>query len=316
MEFVARGGYGQILKLPNKTCIKKFLQVYQGKCFNFNKELYTYLLLDKLGKNHEHRDKVINLISYDLLDFTITMEFFGVSLYEYQKEHILDSEDNKLEIITQVLQGVAFLSSCGLVHGDLTPNNILVVCGGCYQCTETSGKNLVKICDLGSVLVENYTQQNFVCPKAIEPPEISLYFSNKTDKFDVWCAGLVLLSLVDKEYLNKFYNYRKPYDKLLESKNFQPGSEKAIITNFELLSSDNEYKLNYDCLKDLYFLLQEYVNKMNKTRCQQLLCKLLAVDYDERPLISELVETTNSKHKLVEYLNQNENLRNYLNCSF
>jgi len=117
--------------------------------------------------------------------------------------------NNILNIRHQLLKALQYLSTQGIVHGDLSITNVLLECGGCGSCTQgEKGLTKVKICDFGSSLlseIKSDDNYNYGCTINVAPPECSLYGPYGGTKSDIWCVGILLLYMFDYKEYDKFW---------------------------------------------------------------------------------------------------------------
>ena len=109
-----------------------------------------------------YNDNIVDIIGtkWDALDegqlHTIFLEYadFG-NLAEFQSTHGEISWSQKKKLCLDVAAGLSMLHDCGIFHGDLKPENVLVFCGptavGEDEWTEEDGF-CAKLCDFGSSL--------------------------------------------------------------------------------------------------------------------------------------------------------------------
>lgn len=107
------------------------------------------------------------------------------------------------------------LRDVGLIHADIKPHNIALVCADRDIVTQNDTKRIklthveIRLIDFSSAVPGNSTQHKTAITKAYRAPEflLSLGFSYP---YDIWSTGCVLVEL----YLGRQL-FRKPCDKLI-----------------------------------------------------------------------------------------------------
>lgn len=108
----------------------------------------------------------------------------------------------------QILRGLKFLHSAGVMHRDLKPANILVN----MNCD-------LQICDFG--LARQFTQDaemtDYVVTRYYRPPELLLMCASYTYSVDTWSAGCIIAELMTKQTLFKGADYVQQLDIILNT---------------------------------------------------------------------------------------------------
>lgn len=116
--------------------------------------------------------------------------------------------------MVQLLLGLEFLHTSGIVHRDIKPSNILIV----KSDLDVLGvPNQAKICDFG--LAKPYTYQGVQTPNTVtswyRSPEITVGYPNYDYKADVWSLGCVFYELILREVF--VYSKEDNNDKLIST---------------------------------------------------------------------------------------------------
>jgi mitogen-activated protein kinase kinase kinase len=125
----------------------------------------------------------------------IFMEYVaGRSMYGHLYEFGAYSEQSVKKPVRQILSGLKYLHSKGIIHRDLKSKNILV-----------SNRGVPKLADFGSAKIIDRTQESqvnsmleasvHVCTPLYFPPEFVLN-NVYTEKSDIWSFGCVVIEMV------------------------------------------------------------------------------------------------------------------------
>jgi serine/threonine protein kinase len=192
-RYLGSGGCGTTYVGMNKIT-KKQVYIKSIDIRNYNEEEQQSLAKEAhilASLSHPNIIKFIDHFSGDG-SFYIVMEFadWGTLSDLIQKSPQLLSKDVILSIVEQLLRGIHYLHTHGVIHRDLKPSNILI-----------TNKFEIKICDFGlSKIVE--TVQSKGSKSIVGTPQYMApeYFLNEpiTDKVDVWSFGCILYEILFK----------------------------------------------------------------------------------------------------------------------
>ncbi|KAA6378136.1 MAG: putative Protein tyrosine kinase [Streblomastix strix] len=106
------------------------------------------------------------------------------------------------KIMKQILTGLSYIHSKGIIHRDIKGGNILL------HSPPGSGKVILKIADFGEAIMQQHVGEEMMMDKAgtyaYMPPELLLADQNlliKADeKIDVWAAGMLLYQLFTRSF--------------------------------------------------------------------------------------------------------------------
>ena len=196
IEKIGRGANGTVYKLEKDNKYYAFRKI---PIFNLTKEE-----IDKYSEEYkiisELNSEYIVKYYYSFIEkdyFNIIMEYAGnMNLKQYIKNHKnkgnLIEEKTIKDIITQICLGLKAIHKNNLIHGNLTPNNIII-----------DDSNKIKICDLGLPKRLYYQNQynlyhsnrlHYIAPEI----ELGLKYDYKTDIYSLGCILYELFTL--KEY--------------------------------------------------------------------------------------------------------------------
>lgn len=208
---LGRGAYGIVCaaQCPNSpgVAVKKITNIFSKKilCKRALREMKLLI--------HFRGHKNITCL-YDL-DVVNPASFNEIYLYEElmecdlhqiirSKQPLTDSHFQSF--VYQILAGLKYIHSAGVLHRDLKPGNLLV-----------NADCEVKICDFGLArgFDENANEVNamteYVATRWYRAPEIMLSIYNYTKAIDVWSVGCILAELFGGK---PFFKGESPFDQL------------------------------------------------------------------------------------------------------
>lgn len=199
INIIGRGTYANVYKAKSKSdnnliAIKKMLNPdysVEGIRASSVREIMTLRSCD-----HKNILKIIDAI-YDKRCIKMIVELFEYDLKKCIKDNLM-TDDQSLDCIFQIVDGIKYLHIHGFMHRDLKPQNILV---------KKVGKTLnVTLADFG--LTRRYYNQLIpqvhTCEVATlwyRAPELILGMRKYTESIDIWSLGLVIGELLLKKPL-------------------------------------------------------------------------------------------------------------------
>lgn len=128
-----------------------------------------------LRLNHPQIISIEDVIVIDN-SINIVMPIWGDTIYR----RILP--EDRISVMNQLVEGVKYIHSRGIVHLDLKPQNILIKDGQ------------IKIIDFGIALPIELAQPGLVCTIWYRPPEVELGYSSGYYT-DIWSLGCILYEI-------------------------------------------------------------------------------------------------------------------------
>jgi len=154
---------------------------------SFVREVAALGVLRQAG-GHEN---VVSLIGADIPNRSIWMNRLSSSLFVYLQIEGRLEKAPALELASQISDGVAFLHDNGIVHRDLSSNNIVLD-------KASSGTPKAVICDLGSAIkaINGRSMTSDVTTVPFRAPEV--FFGDRfySYKVDTWAVGILLLEML------------------------------------------------------------------------------------------------------------------------
>ena len=166
----------------------------------------------------------------------------GTPLFEYLNNSNLSYSERK-SIFNQILSGVNYLHQNGIIHGDISGENIVMI------------DNIPKIIDMGSAFIRDYPESKLVGPKHQYkiPKWRSTISANDPEFEDMWSLGILLYLIMTGEYLD--VDSIELIDIQLQYANSKGVSDDIVRTIHHLLldesHTENDINLNPKKSKDL-----------------------------------------------------------------
>jgi len=183
-------------------------------------------LLRHFGRHHH----VVGLLDMtepvskgEFEDLYLVLEFMETDLYKtiYSANRLTD--EHMQYFIYQILCGLHYIHSAGVIHRDLKPSNVLL-----------NGDCRAKICDFGLArgLPETVSSKltEYVVTRWYRAPEVIC--SDEYDaKIDVWSVGCILAELHGRKPLFRGHDYVEQINLILDVLGTPPEEDLKFVTN-------------------------------------------------------------------------------------
>ncbi|OQV25295.1 Mitogen-activated protein kinase 14 [Hypsibius exemplaris] len=191
LQAIGSGAYGSVASAKDKeskqnVAIKKLARPFQTTIHA--KRTYRELRLLR----HMNHDNVIGLLDVftperDLKDFNevyFVTHLMGADLSSIVKSQKLT--DNHVQfLIYQILRGLKYIHSAGVIHRDLKPGNIAVN----EDCE-------LRILDFGLARQAQDEMTGYVATRWYRAPEIMLNWMHYSQTVDIWSVGCIMAELI------------------------------------------------------------------------------------------------------------------------
>ncbi|KXS12663.1 mitogen-activated protein kinase HOG1 [Gonapodya prolifera JEL478] len=188
LQPIGMGAFGLVCSARDKlanglpVAIKKILKPFSTPVLA--KRTFRELSLLK----HLQHDNIISL--YDVFispleDIYFVTELLGTDLHRLLTTRPLEKQFIQY-FLYQILRGLKYIHSAGVVHRDLKPSNILVN----ENCD-------LKICDFGLARVTESQMTGYVSTRYYRAPEIMLTWQKYDEAVDIWSAGCILAEMIE-----------------------------------------------------------------------------------------------------------------------
>nr|XP_048307169.1 mitogen-activated protein kinase 13 [Myodes glareolus] len=215
---VGSGAYGAVCsaidkRTGEKVAIKKLSRPFQSEIFA--KRAYRELLLLK----HMHHENVIGLLDVftpasslrNFQDFYLVMPFMQTDLQKIMGMEF--SEDKVQCLVYQMLKGLKYIHSAGVVHRDLKPGNLAVN----EDCE-------LKILDFGLARHADPEMTGYVVTRWYRAPEVILSWMHYNQTVDIWSVGCIMAEMLTGKTLFKGKDYLDQLTQILKVTGV-PGAE-------------------------------------------------------------------------------------------
>lgn len=215
---IGSGAYGAVCsaidkRTGEKVAIKKLSRPFQSEIFA--KRAYRELLLLK----HMHHENVIGLLDVftpasslqNFRDFYLVMPFMQTDLQKIMGVEF--SEDKVQCLVYQMLKGLKYIHSAGVVHRDLKPGNLAVN----EDCE-------LKILDFGLARHTDTEMTGYVVTRWYRAPEVILSWMHYNQTVDIWSVGCIMAEMLTGKTLFKGKDYLDQLTQILKVTGV-PGAE-------------------------------------------------------------------------------------------
>jgi serine/threonine protein kinase len=154
-----------------------------------------------------------NIIKLTDVKYTneFTLLFMNLALCNLS-DLVINERTLLLDITKDIIAGIYYLHSRGIIHGDLKPENILIEKTNAKKNNSSLGHLKAIICDFGiSVLSSEKIHLNKMTTTVYRAPEIDYYKTDRinsntfTELIDIWSLGCILFELLTGNQL-AYYN--------------------------------------------------------------------------------------------------------------
>ncbi|KAK6111213.1 Mitogen-activated protein kinase pmk-1 [Brugia pahangi] len=188
---VGTGAYGTVCAAEcrltgEKVAIKKFSRPFQSAIHA--KRTHRELKLLR-SMNHENIIDMLDVFTPDINATSLQDVYFVSMLMGADLSSILKiqrlSDDHIQFLVYQILRGLKYIHSAGLIHRDLKPSNIAVN----EDCE-------LKILDFGLARQTDSEMTGYVATRWYRAPEIMLNWMHYTQTVDIWSVGCIMAELI------------------------------------------------------------------------------------------------------------------------
>ncbi|KAI2792307.1 Mitogen-activated protein kinase HOG1 [Penicillium oxalicum] len=163
------------------VAVKKLPEPF--KTANVAKHMYREI---KLLKNLQH-ENIIHLKDIFISpaeEIYLVTDLMATDLHTLLNTKKLDNQFTEY-FLYQIMRGLKYVHSAGVVHRDLKPGNILVN----ENCD-------LKICDFGLARMQEKDMTGYVATRFYRAPEIMLTWRQYDEKVDIWSVGCIFAEML------------------------------------------------------------------------------------------------------------------------
>lgn len=163
------------------VAVKKLPEPF--KTANVAKHMYREI---KLLKNFQH-ENIIHLKDIFISpaeEIYLVTDLMATDLHTLLNTKKLDNQFTEY-FLYQIMRGLKYVHSAGVVHRDLKPGNILVN----ENCD-------LKICDFGLARMQEKDMTGYVATRFYRAPEIMLTWRQYDEKVDIWSVGCIFAEML------------------------------------------------------------------------------------------------------------------------
>jgi len=252
VRFLGGGSFGQVAKVrlrgtENYFAMKRLMRPFERE--EDAKGTYREIRLLK-HMNHRNVISLLNVFhppAHNMMEFQqvyLVTHLMDADLHRYSRSKRISGQEIRI-ILYQILRGLKYIHSAGVVHRDLKPCNIAV-----------NGNSEVRILDFGLSRMCADKMTDHVGTMWYLAPEIIFLRGQYTKAIDVWSVGCILAELITDRVLFRGENYVSQIRCLI---NIMGTPTREFITGISMERSRNYlegYPLRQRC--DFHHLFMGY----------------------------------------------------------
>ncbi|KAJ5618506.1 Mitogen-activated protein kinase HOG1 [Penicillium herquei] len=135
--------------------------------------------------NHDNVVYLRDIFVSPLEDIYIVTELLSTDLAHIIRSKPMDNQFVQY-FFYQIMRGLKYIHSAGVIHRDLKPSNILID----ENCD-------LKICDFGLARIADSTMTGYVTTRYYRAPETMLTWQEYNVEIDMWSAGCILAEMIE-----------------------------------------------------------------------------------------------------------------------
>ncbi|PLB43561.1 mitogen-activated protein kinase hog1 [Aspergillus steynii IBT 23096] len=201
LQPVGMGAFGLVCSAKDQltaqpVAVKKIMKPFSTPVLS--KRTYRELKLLK-HLRHENIISLSDIFISPLEDIYFVTELLGTDLHRLLTSRPLEKQFIQY-FLYQILRGLKFVHSAGVVHRDLKPSNILIN----ENCD-------LKICDFGLARIQDPQMTGYVSTRYYRAPEIMLTWQKYDVEVDIWSAACIFAEMLEgkplfpgKDHVNQF----------------------------------------------------------------------------------------------------------------
>ncbi|KAJ5829176.1 Mitogen-activated protein kinase hog1 [Penicillium rubens] len=201
LQPVGTGAFGLVCSARDQltgqpVAAKKIVKPFSSSVLS--KRTYRELKLLK-HLRHENIISLSDIFISPLEDIYFVTDILGTDLHRLMTSRPLQEQFIQY-FLYQILRGLKYVHSAGVVHRDLKPGNILIN----ENCD-------LKICDFGLARAQDPRMTGYVSTRYYRAPEIMLTWQKYDVEVDIWSAGCIFAEMLEekplfpgKDHVNQF----------------------------------------------------------------------------------------------------------------
>lgn len=168
---------------------------------------------------HENVLSLTDILISPSQDIYVVTERMAVDLHTLLQISGIDGQFIQY-FLCQMMRGLKYIHSAGVLHRDLKPSNILIN----ENCD-------LKICDFGQARLQEARMTGYVCTRHYRAPEIMLSWQTYNEKIDIWSAGCIFAEMMLRRPLFPGENHIDQFYVIVELRGSPPDGVIANITS-------------------------------------------------------------------------------------